>query len=45
VFDRLIPFGRHSQPDEVARVVLFLAGAESSFITGATIPIDGGMSI
>jgi NAD(P)-dependent dehydrogenase (short-subunit alcohol dehydrogenase family) len=44
-FDRLIPFGRHADPDEVARVVLFLAGEESSFITGATIPIDGGMSI
>jgi NAD(P)-dependent dehydrogenase (short-subunit alcohol dehydrogenase family) len=44
-FDRLIPFGRHADPDEVARVVLFLAGEESSFMTGGTIPIDGGMSI
>jgi NAD(P)-dependent dehydrogenase (short-subunit alcohol dehydrogenase family) len=43
-FDARIPAGRHADPDEVARVVLFLAGAESSFITGATIPVDGGMS-
>jgi NAD(P)-dependent dehydrogenase (short-subunit alcohol dehydrogenase family) len=45
VFDGLIPLGRHADPDEVARAVLFLASEESSFITGSTIPIDGGMSI
>lgn len=44
-FDGLIPFGRHADPDEVARVVLFLASDESSFITGTTISVDGGMSI
>ena len=30
--------------DEVARLVLFLAGDESGFITGAAIPIDGGIT-
>ena len=44
VFNAMIPLGRHASPDEIARVVLFLACDESSFLTGATIPVDGGMS-
>ena len=43
-FDAMIPLGRHASPDEIARAVLFLASDESSFVTGATIPVDGGMS-
>ncbi|MET8153253.1 SDR family NAD(P)-dependent oxidoreductase [Actinoplanes sp. NPDC049668] len=43
-FDRMIPLGRHASVDEIARTVLFLAGDDSSFITGATIAVDGGMS-
>lgn len=35
---------RGCTPDEVAKVVLFLAGDDASFITGADIPVDGGMS-
>lgn len=34
--------GRHGQPDEVARVIIFLASDEASFITGATLSVDGG---
>jgi NAD(P)-dependent dehydrogenase (short-subunit alcohol dehydrogenase family) len=36
------PMGRVGQPREVAYAALFLASDESSFITGAVIPVDGG---
>jgi NAD(P)-dependent dehydrogenase (short-subunit alcohol dehydrogenase family) len=45
VFDGMIPLRRHAQPAEIAQTVLFLASDESAFITGATIAVDGGMSV
>jgi NAD(P)-dependent dehydrogenase (short-subunit alcohol dehydrogenase family) len=39
---RLIPFGRQGTPDEVARMMLFLASEESSFCTGGVYMVDGG---
>jgi len=37
-----IPVGRIGQPEEIASLVTFLASDQSLFLTGATIPIDGG---
>jgi NAD(P)-dependent dehydrogenase (short-subunit alcohol dehydrogenase family) len=37
-----IPLGRIGTPEEVARVVLFLASGEASYVTGAIVPMDGG---
>jgi NAD(P)-dependent dehydrogenase (short-subunit alcohol dehydrogenase family) len=36
------PLGRRGSPEEAARVVLFLAGELSAFVTGTTIHVDGG---
>ncbi|HLW95372.1 MAG TPA: SDR family NAD(P)-dependent oxidoreductase [Solirubrobacteraceae bacterium] len=45
VFDQMIPLGRHATAEEIAHIVVFLASDESSFITGATIAADGGLSV
>ena len=38
-----IPIGRIGQPEEVSSVIKFLLGPDSSYITGQTINIDGGI--
>jgi NAD(P)-dependent dehydrogenase (short-subunit alcohol dehydrogenase family) len=43
-FEQMIPLRRHARPEEVADAALFLASDESAFLTGATVPLDGGMS-
>jgi NAD(P)-dependent dehydrogenase (short-subunit alcohol dehydrogenase family) len=40
-----MPAGRMGEPDEVAEVILFLACDRSSYITGQTIVVDGGVSL
>jgi 3-oxoacyl-[acyl-carrier protein] reductase len=40
-----IPLGRFASVDEVAGVVRWLAGDESGYITGAVIPVDGGLGM
>ena len=44
IFDQLTPLARHAAPAEIARAMLFLASDDSSFMTGATLAVDGGMS-
>jgi NAD(P)-dependent dehydrogenase (short-subunit alcohol dehydrogenase family) len=45
IFEEMIPLGRHATPEEIARAVLFLASGDSAFVTGATLAVDGGMSV
>lgn len=40
---KLIPVGRFGKPEEVAKVVLFLVSDASSYLTGQTIKVDGGL--
>ena len=37
------PLGRHGVPGDVVEAILFLAGPSASWITGTTLPVDGGV--
>jgi len=40
-----IPMGRFGDPSEMRAAVAFLASEEAGYITGAVLPVDGGLSI
>lgn len=45
LLDAMIPLHRHGRPEEIAQMVLFLAGPRSSFSTGGVFMADGGMHV
>jgi 3-oxoacyl-[acyl-carrier protein] reductase len=40
-----VPVGRVAAPSEIAGMVAYLAGDDAGYITGASLTIDGGMSL
>ncbi len=40
-----IPLGRYCTAEEVAHVVRWVAGDEAAYITGAVVPVDGGLGM
>ena len=40
-----VPLGRVATPSEIAAAVAFLASPDGAFITGAVIPVDGGLGM
>ena len=45
MFAQLTPLGRVGLPSDIAGLAVFLAGAESAWMTGAVIALDGGISL
>jgi len=44
-YKKSIPAGRFATPDEVAKVITWLAGDDAGYISGAVIPVDGGLGM
>jgi NAD(P)-dependent dehydrogenase (short-subunit alcohol dehydrogenase family) len=47
VFDRIAtwyPLGRVGEPEDIAQAALFLCSADAAWITGVTLPVDGGLT-
>jgi 3-oxoacyl-[acyl-carrier protein] reductase len=44
-YKKQIPAGRYATPAEVAKVITWLAGDDAAYISGAVIPVDGGLGM
>jgi 3-oxoacyl-[acyl-carrier protein] reductase len=44
-YKKSIPAGRYASPSEVAKVIAWLAGDDAGYISGAVIPVDGGLGM
>lgn len=44
-YRKSIPAGRFASPEEVAKVVVWIAGDDAAYISGAVIPVDGGLGM
>ncbi|MFM7046770.1 MAG: 3-oxoacyl-ACP reductase FabG [Actinomycetota bacterium] len=45
LFADLVPLGRIASADEIAGVITFLASEDAAYITGAVVPVDGGLGM
>lgn len=45
IIKKMIPMRRLGQPDDIARVAVFLAGPDSAYLTGQVLTVDGGLSL
>ena len=43
--EKLIPYGRVGEPEDIAKVAVWLASDESDYMTGTTVFVDGGMTL
>jgi NAD(P)-dependent dehydrogenase (short-subunit alcohol dehydrogenase family) len=44
-WSKVCPLGRPGRPEDIAKAMLFLASEDAAFITGVTLPVDGGRTI
>jgi 3-oxoacyl-[acyl-carrier protein] reductase len=40
-----VPLGRTAEPEEIAEAVGFISSAGAAYITGAVLPVDGGLAM
>ncbi|MFM7126827.1 MAG: SDR family oxidoreductase, partial [Actinomycetota bacterium] len=45
VLTETVPLGRMAEPAEIAGTIAFLASEDAAYITGAVIPVDGGLGM